>query len=302
MGKIDETFALFLWCCFLLFLLPQSKQLIVLNAGQDVMRSQSLILGWLQMWNDKGLGNTVEFLLFSGPKFVYEKYTENIKNIDLKLHDYYTVFVEDEDKDDFAKLERIVNGNVLQVNSVVIIDCLSSLILSVGLSKALRFVEKLSFRCAQMICVYRRDFCQTKIPRIETLGTTYVRLEKLNSYASQRDHIQYQVLLNHRKQGGGILNHRAHIFQEFISDTWEIVSETVPSHSTPEIVPSAQHAPEKPQATFRIEMNAREQEQRKNTPLPYSLGATTQNESQILYEPDSIDDLDEEDPDDDLPF
>ncbi|XP_043268299.1 uncharacterized protein Elp5 [Venturia canescens] len=281
-------------------LFPGAK-FIVIDDGQEVMRSQSLILGWLQMWNDKGLGNTVEFLLFSGPKFVYEKYTKNIKNVDLKLHDYYTVFVDD-DKDDVAKLEGIVNGKILQVNSVVIVDCLSSLILLVGLSKALRFVEKLSSRCAQMICIYKRDFSQNKIPRIETLGTTYVRLEKLNSYTSQRDHIQYEVYLNHRKQGGGILHHRAHIFQEFILDTYEIVRETASNHSAPEIIPPAQHAQEKPQATFRIEMNAREQEQRKNTPLPYSQGATTQNESQILYEPDSIDDIDEEDPDDDLPF
>lgn len=267
------------------------------------MRAETLISGWLQMWNDKGLGNTVEFLLFSGPKIVYERHADQLKNIDLKFHDYYTIFVDDPDKDDAVKLERIINGNTLQVNSVVIVDCLSSLVLSVGLAKALRFVERLSWRTAQIICVYRRDFGICKIPRIETLGTTYVRLEKPAIQITKRDEIQYEVLLNHRKQGGGILIHRALISQEYMSSTHEIVSEAKPvTHGSSEIAVVSSHTPEKPQATFRIEMNAREQEQRKNTPLPYGVRPSVQNESQILYEPDSIDDLDEEDPDDDLPF
>ena len=267
------------------------------------MRSETLIAGWLQMWNEKGLGNTVEFILFSGPKSTYEQHTEKFKNIDIRFHDNYTVFVDDQIKDDVIKLNRILTGNILQINSVVIIDCLSSLILSVGLSKTLRFIEKLNSRTAQMICIYRRDFGQHKIPRVETLGTTYIRLDRASLHGMERDNIQYEISLNHRKQGGGIIVHRALVCHENVSGTYEIVRERTPlTPLTMELTTNVSHTPEKPQASFRIEMNAREQEQRKNTPLPYGLSSAAPNESQILYEPDSIDDLDEEDPDDDLPF
>ncbi|OAD54807.1 hypothetical protein WN48_06006 [Eufriesea mexicana] len=51
-----------------------------------------------------------------------------------------------------------------------------------------------------------------------------------------------------------------------------------------------------------IEINENEMKQRKETVLPYIIKTDVTNTSKIHYHPEDIDDIDEEDPDDDLCF
>ncbi|XP_011300322.1 elongator complex protein 5 [Fopius arisanus] len=276
--------------------LLQDARFIVIDEGVEVLHGTDLVAGWLNMWKNTGSTHSTDLLLFSDPKIAFDHWTEMFGEKCLRVHDYYT-----QDIDDIYNLQTVDLKGIMQrfasgKESTVIINCLSSLILSVGLAEAARFVEKLGTQVSQLICIYRRDFGINRIPAVETLGSTYVRLDKssTNSWCD----INYEISVTHRKQGGGIIKHHVVITQDI--STYEIKSEKIPVQ-TPK---NPQTSPMKPQATFRLDMNSRELEQKNETPLPYIINndRNSTNESKILYVPDDIDDLDEEDPDDDLPF
>jgi len=192
-------------------------------------------------------------------------------------------------------LEHILKTVKLKPRNTVIVNCLSSLVLYAGLAKALRFIEKLSKQVSQLICIYRRDLVQ-KIPAIETLGTTYVKLEKFTGINSTNNLI-YTARLIHRKLGGSITCQTEIIKQDSIS--YQINAEKITTANARKSEAN-ESQPVKIESSFRIEMNAREMEQRDKTPLPYTLNTT--NTSRIFYHPDDVDDIDEDDPDDDLCF
>ncbi|XP_015124272.1 elongator complex protein 5 [Diachasma alloeum] len=280
--------------------LLQDARFIVIDEGVEVLRATDLVTGWLQMWKDTGSNHPADLLLFSDPKFTFDHWTEMFKEENLTIHDYYTQDLDNIYKPENIDLREITKRFTSEKQSTVIVNCLSSLILSVGLAKAARFIEKLGNQVSQLICIYRRDFGMHRIPCIETLGSTYVRLDKSSATSSGCD-ISYEISVTHRKQGGGLLKHHVVITQDIL--TYEIKSERVPVVQSPKNVQTSPPAALKPQATFRLDMNSRELEQKNETPLPYIINDTNPaNESKILYVPDDVDDLDEEDPDDDLPF
>lgn len=258
------------------------------------MYATALIAGWMGTWKEKNSDYSIDFLSFSDPKAWYDDEPEPLKSANVNLHDYYNVEnIETEhiERKDLENLDSVLKTFKLKPQNTVIVKCLSSLVLYVGLGKALRFVEKLSKQVSQLICVYRRDFIQTKVPAIETFGTTYVKLEEFTGI-NPTNNLIYNAHLTHRKLGGSVICQTEIIRQEI--ESYQINAEKVP-------VPSIQKTEPKPvkiETSFRIEMNAREMKQRDKTPLPYTLNATST--SRIFYQPEDVDDIDEEDPDDDL--
>lgn len=273
--------------------LLEGADVIIVDEGLNAEHARSLIAGWLQMWKDNDCNRSFELLSFSNPKSWYLSESNVFSASNVNIHDCYTVDVNAIHRKDFNVLENILKTKNL--TSTVIIDCLSSLILYVGLQKALWFLENLRNQTSQLICVYRRDFGQCKVPRVERLGTTYVKL-KTSTGARSNDNTNYKVEIVHQKLGGTILRQSELVNQ--CNATYEIRSikiETQNNRNTDFVYESQK---QKIESSFRIEMNASEMEQRKNTQLPYTLNVT--NESKILYQPEDVDDIDEDDPDDDL--
>lgn len=250
----------------------------------------ALIAGWIHAWKEKSSDYSIDLLSFSDPKAWYDN--EPLTPAKVTIHDYYSVQpTENAEKKDFENLDHVLKNIKMKPQNTIVVNCLSSLVLYVGLGKAVRFVEKLSKQVSQLICIYRRDFMQTKVPAIETFGTTYVKLEKFTGNSSTNN-IIYIAQLTHRKSGGSVICQTEIIKQDIESYQITVEKVTVPS------VHKTETGPVKIETSFRIEMNAQEMEQRDKTPLPYTLNAT--NTSKIFYQPEDVDDIDEEDPDDDL--
>ncbi|EFN76837.1 hypothetical protein EAI_16484 [Harpegnathos saltator] len=272
--------------------LLEGAKVIVIDEGLEALYARMLLAGWMHIWLEKDHNYNVDILSFCDPKFWYDNEPESFISRNVRLHDYYSINidkVENEDIDNFKPILETINSR-----NIVVIDCLSSLVLYAGLAKTLWFVEKLSKQVSQLICIYRRDFIQDEIPAIETLGTTYVKLEKyvgINTINS----LVYSTTFIHRKPGGSVLYQTEVITQDNM--TYQIItaSITAPNDHRDQV---NINQPVKIESSFRIEINAREMEQRNRTPLPYTISAA--NTSKIHYQPDDIDDIDEDDPDDDL--
>lgn len=270
--------------------LLDGTKVIVIDEDLDVTYATALIAGWIHAWRETSTNHSIDLLSFSDPKAWYDN--EPLTSTNVNLHDYYNVHsTEEAEKKDLENLDHILKTFKLKPQNTVVVNCLGSLILYVGLGKALRFVEKLSKQVSQLICIYRRDFIQIKVPAIETLGTTYVKLEKFAGI-SPMNNLVYNAKLAHRKSGGSMICQTETIKQDIESYRISAEKVTVPS------VRKTEAEPVKIESSFRIEMSAQEMEQRDKTPLPYILNAS--NSSRIFYQPEDVDDIDEEDPDDDL--
>ncbi|XP_008556381.1 uncharacterized protein LOC103577504 [Microplitis demolitor] len=281
--------------------LMQDSKFIVIDEGVEESYADNLIDGWMQMWSTTNLTQQIHLLLFFNTKSHYSYLKKLFKDNKLHIHDYCTEDLDRiyEKKDFSINCDRILKSGIDE-KSIVVINCLSSLIVNIGLAKALRFVDKLSQRVSQLICVYRRDFGTRKIQKIETLGSTYIRLGK-PSETVMNNEIAYEVAMVHCKRGGGILKKHVVITQD--PESCEIKSENPVEIKAPVVISKVVEPTLKPQASFRTDMNPRELEQRNQTPLPYmQVIKDATSESQIYYVPDKNDDFDEEDPDDDLPF
>ncbi|XP_014481161.1 PREDICTED: uncharacterized protein LOC106747779 [Dinoponera quadriceps] len=272
--------------------LLEGAKVIVIDEGLEALYARTLIAGWMRTWLEKDHNYSVDLLSFSDPKFWYNDEPKSFVSKNVQLHDYYSIDVDKVANEDIENLRHILE--TVNPHNTVIIDCLSSLVLYVGLTKTLWFIEKLSKHVSQLICIYRRDFIQNKIPAIETLGTTYVKLEK-HVGISAINSLVYSTTFVHRKPGGSVLCQTEVITQD--NATYQITTGSIVTPSDHKDQ-AGTNQPVKIESSFRIEMNAREMEQRNKTPLPYTINAA--NTSRIHYQPDDVDDIDEDDPDDDL--
>lgn len=276
-----------------LYFLFFNKVLIrLLFVGSDAMYATALLAGWVNAWKEKNPDYNIDLLSFSDPKAWYDDEPGPLTSANVNLHDYYNVQLdEDIEKKDLESLDYVLETVKLKPQNTVVVSCLSSLVLFVGLGKALRFVEKLSKQVSQLICIYRRDIALTKVPAIETFGTTYVKLEEFTG-VNPTNNLMYNAQLTHRKSGGSVICQTEIIRQDI--ESYRITAEKVAAPSVQKTEPE----PVKIETSFRIEMSAQEMDQRDKTPLPYTVNAT--NTSRIFYQPEDVDDIDEEDPDDDL--
>ncbi|KYM99433.1 PREDICTED: uncharacterized protein LOC108776676 [Cyphomyrmex costatus] len=270
--------------------LLDGTKVIVIDEDSETPYALALIAGWIHAWKEKSPDYSIDLLSFSDPKTWYDN--EPLTPAKVTIHDYYSVQPnENAEKKDFENLAHVLKNIKMKPQNTVVVNCLSSLIMYIGLEKAIRFIEKLSKQVSQLICIYRRDFIPIGIPAIETFGTTYVKLEKFTENSSINN-IIYMTGFTHRKSGGSVICETEIIKQDI--ESYQITADkvAVPSVHKPETEPV------KVETSFRIEMSAQEMEQRDKTPLPYTLNAA--NTSKIFYQPEDVDDIDEEDPDDDL--
>ncbi|KAK2587817.1 hypothetical protein KPH14_003918 [Odynerus spinipes] len=255
-----------------------------------------LIAGWLQTWKEMEPNCTIDLLSFSNPKSWYLNGPKPYTLDNVKISDYYTVEV-DKPQENFVNTLQHILDKVTK-KSVIFIDNLDSLILYVGLAYSLWFIEMLSRKVERLVCLFRRDCIQNKLSCIETFGNTYV---KLHNYSGMHSNNEYAYIANytHRKPGGTITRGSELVKQDI--KTYEIKSENLKTQLNSEKNSTPANDAPKIVSSFRIEINEHEMKQRENTPLPYTLTTNvTSNTSKILYVPDEVDDLDEEDPDDDL--
>lgn len=264
--------------------------------GLDVTHATALIAGWINVWREKNSNYSIDLLSFSDPKAWYDNEPGPLTSATVTLHDYFSAQPTgqrpDNESQDLENLEYILKTVKLKSHNTVIVNCLSSLLLYAGLRRTVQFVDKLSKQVSQLICIYRRDLIHVKIPVIETLGTTYVKLEKFPGKFNSTNTLLYTVKLVHRKSGGSVMCQAERIRQDI--ESYQINAEKVADVSVCKTEPE----PPKIETSFRIERSAREMEQRDKTPLPYTFNAS--NASKIFYQPEAVDDIDEEDPDDDL--
>ncbi|XP_014216841.1 elongator complex protein 5 [Copidosoma floridanum] len=276
---------------------------IVVDEGIDATYAENLTIAWLQALRKKNIQEKVSMFLFSTPKCQLEKSLKASGLESVNILDYFSVDLQKEDdkcqQRNIDLYENLMNNALDYADSVIVINCLSTLSLQVGPSKACKFVEKLNqTHKTTVFCIYRRDLAQS-IPRIETLGNIYAKLRKAKKLAYESN-INYEVSVTHRKAGGSIVRWNE-LVQQSMGD-YSLVSERIPDAgviSMPEVLKPKETAP-KPQSSFRIEMSEQEMKQRDSVPLPYILPGNPGGESKIIYVPDEADDLDEEDPDDDL--
>ncbi|KAI4495015.1 hypothetical protein M0804_001216 [Polistes exclamans] len=268
----------------------------IVEEDVNVPYGKVLIAGWLQMWTEVEPSSIIELLTFVNPKSWYlngpKPYTLN----NVKISDYYTVEVNKSQENIVNILDEILD-RVTQ-KSIIFLDNLDSLILYAGLANSLRFVEMLNKKIERLICLFRRDCIPNKILSIETLGNIYVRLHKYHGMHSNNEFI-YIANYTYRKPGGTILLGSEFVRQDI--KTYEIQSENFKTQFNSEKNSMPTNGASKIVSSFRLEINEHEMKQKENTPLPYIPAAQmVKNECKILYVPDDVDDLDEEDPDDDL--
>lgn len=257
---------------------------------------KALVAGWLQAWNEMEPNCVIELLSFSNPKSWYLNGPKPYTSSNVKISDYYTIEVDKPQENMIHTLQHILDR--VEQKSVIFIDNLDSLILYVGLAYALWFLEMLNKKVNRYVCLFKRDCIPNKLSCIKTLGNTYVKLHQYSSMHSNNEFV-YVATYIHRKPGGAIMRGSELVKQDI--ETYEIKSENLKTQFNSEKSITNANDSAKIVSSFRIEINEREMKQRDNTPLPYTLTTNlTDNTSKILYVPDEVDDLDEEDPDDDL--
>ncbi|XP_043667842.1 elongator complex protein 5 [Vespula pensylvanica] len=269
---------------------------IIVEEDINVPYGKVLIAGWLQMWKEIEPNSIIELLSFANPKSWYLNGPKPYILNNVNISDYYTVEL-NKPKENFVNTLQDILARVTQ-KSIVFLDNLNSLILYAGFANSLQFIEKLNKKVERLICLFRKDCIPNKILCIETLGNTYVRLHK---YCGMHSNNEFTYIANyiHRKSGGTILLGSELVRQDI--KTYEIQSENLKTQFNSGKNSTITNDATKIVSSFRIEINEHEMKQRENTLLPY-IPATNMvnNECKILYVPDEVDDLDEEDPDDDL--
>ncbi|KYN09637.1 PREDICTED: uncharacterized protein LOC108769565 [Trachymyrmex cornetzi] len=270
--------------------LLDGTKVIVIDEDIEAAYATALIAGWIHAWKEKSSDYSIDLVSFSDPKTWYN--TQPLTPTKVTIHDYFSIQpTENAEKQDSENLDHALKNIKMKPQNTVVVNCLGSLVVYVGLEKAIRFIEKLSKQVSQLICIYRRDFMKIKVPAMETFGTTYVKLEKFTGNSSTNN-IIYIAQLTHRKSGGSVICQTEIIKQDIKSYQITVEKVTVPS------ICKTETEPVKIETSFRTEISAQEMEQRDKTPLPYTLNTT--NTSKIFYQPEDVDDIDEEDPDDDL--
>lgn len=262
----------------------------------NVPYGKVLIAGWLQMWKEIEPNDIIELISFVNPKSWYLNGPKPYTLDNVNITDYYTVELS-KTQENFVNTIQDILDRVTK-KSIVFLDDLNSLILYAGLANSLRFVETLKKKIGRLICLFRKDCIPNKILSIETLGNTYVRLHK---YSGMHSNNEFTYIANyiHRKPGGTILLGSELASQDI--NTYDIQSENLRTQFNSGKNSTTTNDATKIVSSFRIEINEHEMKQRENTLLPYIPAINTaDNKCKILYTPDEVDDLDEEDPDDDL--
>ncbi|XP_043466690.1 uncharacterized protein LOC122501363 [Leptopilina heterotoma] len=277
-------------------LLPllEGAKFIIIDEGFEVPFAETLITGWLKMWEKRKPDCKINIISFSNPKYLYVQHFNSLTVNNVNVIDFYSTTSQDETDSFTEKLNEYFETDI--IFDTVIINCLSTLSLSVGLEKAVLFIEKMKEKSKQVIGIYRRDFGKVNLPNIETMVTTYVKLDG-HLKATQINDFIYEGNYTHRKLGGSVIRQTELVTQNV--KTYEIKSTKILKDSVEKLRKTAPEKPKEVKASFRIEMNDQEMSQKNDTPLPY-IEVKNQNKSTIFYQLEDFDDDEGDDLDDDL--
>ncbi|KAK3932807.1 Elongator complex protein 5 [Frankliniella fusca] len=210
------------------------------------------------------------------------------------LSDFHGWINPDETQTGFlSTIRKILPGNSREIN--VVIDSLSNPFFTIGFGVCLKELQQMinsttenSPKIQQLLCFVHGDMvpCGTSsIGHVKHLATTVV---DLNNQTAR---------ITHRKPGGHVERKEEQFVlsngQFHIQALAGTVKSSVPSNTTlPQDV-----------ASFRVSLSDKEKEDRNKLVLPYMrTGDNSQEEGggKVFYQPDAVDDWDDEDPDDDL--
>lgn len=259
----------------------------------DAPFAETLITGWLKMFEKRRCDCEIDVISFANPKYLYVNHFNLLTLNNINVTDFYSI---NSNKTN-SFIERMEYYLQTAGHDTVIINCLSTLSLSVGFEKAIWFIEKVKENSKQLICIYRRDFGKLNLPNVETMGTTYVKLEG-HLKSTQINNYVYEGYFTHKKLGGSIL-HQTEIVTQDVK-TYEIISTEILKDSIKKIKKPIQESTKEIKASFRIETNDQEMTQKRDTPLPYIEAKNQNNQTAIFYEPEDLYDGEDEDLDDDL--
>lgn len=180
--------------------------------------------------------------------------------------------------------------NYVSEKCSVIIDSVNQMYLCLGWHMCLSIVKRLTSNSNvnKLILVLHKD-CLTSSSKIRT------QLNHLASaIVSYDDHIHTKVNIL-LKKGGKVVKST-----EMLSyDTKTSALKSIPIVKETK----TENEPEKPSpenlSTFKIEVDQTDKLQKYKLQLPY-MSKINEGQSKIIYEPDAVDDWDEEDPDEDL--
>ncbi|XP_034238433.1 elongator complex protein 5 [Thrips palmi] len=200
----------------------------------------------------------------------------------------------------FSIIDNSISEDTREIN--IVIDSLSNPLFTIGFGSCIQDLQKIvnfgsinGIKVHQLLCLVNANlvpFGPASILHLKHIASTVVEL---------KCHV---ASITHRKPGGHIEKKEE---KYAILSEGEISIEPLRASALTEI----RHTEEKPStlpqdvASFRVGLSDKEKEDRSKLVLPYMRTSDTPQEiedggGKVFYQPDAVDDWDDEDPDDDL--
>ncbi|XP_031554450.1 elongator complex protein 5-like [Actinia tenebrosa] len=213
-----------------------------------------------------------------------------------------------------------LNQNGEQLKVAIAMDSVSNLILQ-SVSNTCQMLHQLlqskaaenvlAYKVEQIVCVVHSDLHENHIVHaFVSIATSILQISPLDqsqtdpAQGCQSEEVENYCKVLHIRRTGKVLKKRQRFLmnqqfevKEFQEEDWTQKPEIL-KISEPEADPTAN-------LPFNLKLTKQEEQARANTQLPYMHHTNTSEplagkESQIFYQPDDVDDFDEDDPDDDL--
>nr|XP_028559070.1 elongator complex protein 5 [Podarcis muralis] len=203
--------------------------------------------------------------------------------------------------------------------ATIVLDSLSWLLLRLPFAGVCQVLPQLPRRAkaaglkiARLVTLVHGDLHHLgQLETLHALARVVVALEPAPWNVSQRDEAPRVAVTLHRKKGGKVLRkkERFMLLPGFLlKHLGELPRDGVSEGDRPEDGKALPTADPAANLTFNLRLSESERRAKESVPLPYqfsdekksSLLQTPTSQGKIYYEPDAADDIDEEDPDDDL--
>ncbi|XP_075983643.1 elongator complex protein 5 [Anticarsia gemmatalis] len=176
------------------------------------------------------------------------------------------------------------------VKSSIIIDSVNQMALSLGWNECLKCIKRLQSNpnVSRLVLILHKD-CISHNSKLQTHLNHLVNV--IISYSKTSSHNILVTL----KKGNKVIRTEERISYDVDTSTLRltpVVKEEKREEEPEKLLPSNL-------STFKIEVDQSEKIQKYNLKLPY-MSKIHDGQSKVYYEPDAVDDWDEEDPDEDL--
>ncbi|XP_061447018.1 elongator complex protein 5 isoform X13 [Rhineura floridana] len=203
--------------------------------------------------------------------------------------------------------------------ATVMLDSLSWLLLRLPFPSVCQVLAQLprrakvtGMRIARLVALLHGDLHQPgQLETLHALARAVVMLEPAPGTATPGDEAPRVAVTSHRKKGGKALQKKEHftVLPGFIlKHLGELPQHGISKEDSTEDGRVPATADPTANLTFNLCLSEAQRQAKESVPLPYhfsqekksSLLQTPASQGKIYYEPDAADDIDEEDPDDDL--